>query len=160
MHSGLPLETAAAYNTLTGEGVFKMGKYLLVILLIYVIIIDLKTKTIPDIVHPVLIAGALIFRPVDFKEILLGTALGFVLMYAVSLFGPMGGGDIKLMGSVGAWFGLRVADVFLTSFIIGLFFALFYYLKTRDRRHEVPFGPSIAAAAAILYFSGLSLLNI
>ncbi|QSQ10560.1 Type 4 prepilin-like proteins leader peptide-processing enzyme [Koleobacter methoxysyntrophicus] len=137
-----------------------MGKYLLIIVLTCVIIIDFRTKTIPDIVHPVLIAGALIFRPTGLKEALIGAVLGFVLMYTVSLLGPVGGGDIKLMGSLGTWFGLRVADVFLASFIIGLFFALFYYLKTRDRRHEVPFGPSIAAAAAILYFSGLSLLNI
>ena len=51
---------------------------------------------------------------------LLGFALGFALMLGLFLMGAMGGGDVKLMAGVGAWFGpAMVWNVFLIAAVLG-----------------------------------------
>jgi prepilin peptidase CpaA len=51
---------------------------------------------------------------------LLGLAVGFTLTLLLFLLGAMGGGDVKLMAGVGAWFGVGVVwNVFLLAALIG-----------------------------------------
>jgi prepilin peptidase CpaA len=52
---------------------------------------------------------------------LAGFAAGFGLMFLLWLFGGSGGGDVKLMGALGAWLGLwMTVAVFLTSSVVVL----------------------------------------
>ena len=119
---------------------------------------DFKEKIILDSANILLLLyGFFIFYP-DITTPIKGLVIGVVLMLLVSLAGPIGGGDVKLMGALGAWFGAQIIDVFLLSYIVGLIFAVAYYIKYRTMKQEVPFGPSIALAAVIIYIGKISLI--
>ena len=130
----------------------------LVSILLWLCYTDWRTQIIPDFVHILLIVYALIVLPIDYLDSLTGFLVGFMLMFIVSMFGPTGGGDIKLMGSLGTWFSWQIIDVFLLSYIVGLIYVGFFYIKSRDSKQEVPFGPAIAIAAFLIYFTEVSLL--
>lgn len=125
--------------------------------------VDLKTKTIPDTAHIILILYAIGLsitgRGLDFKSLILGLVIGAGLMVGFSLMGQMGFGDVKLMASLGTWFGMQIIDVFFLSFIVGLIFVVFYYTKHRQRKMQIPFGPSIALAACMLWFGNFTLMG-
>lgn len=120
-------------------------------ILSWIIYTDFKKKIIPDMAHVLLIIFALTAGYPDIKQSIAGMITGFTLMLAVSFLGPTGGGDIKLMGSLGAWFGLQIIDVFLVSYIFGSIIAAGFYLKYRNKRQEIPFGPAIALSAFVIY---------
>ena len=76
---------------------------------------------------------------------------GLFLLIAIVSNGGMGGGDIKLMGMLGLWLGIRsiLLTVFL-SFIIGAVVSvIFLASKLKTRKEAIPFGPFIAIAALI-----------
>ena len=93
----------------------------------------------------------------------------FIFMFALKLFGDfifkresMGGGDIKLLGVYGLVLGfpMSMVSVFLSAFI-GLPISLIIIKKCKS--HEIPFGPFLAIAAIIIWFSKLdynALINI
>lgn len=115
---------------------------------------DLKYRIIPDTVPFGFVCYFLFSKAVGFvfiptEEAIYGLLLGWGLTFAFSLLNMMGYGDVKLLSALGTWFGLRVFDVFMLSFVIGLFFATFYYFKYKDRKAQIPFGPSIAIATLL-----------
>ena len=140
-----------------------MSLFFLTLLSVYVIYEDFKSQIIPDFVHMLLIGFAVICmikgQWLDIKTASIGLLLGSGLMLLVALCGPIGGGDIKLMGALGTWFGTSIIEVFLLSFIIGFFFAIPYFIKNKNFEQKIPFGPSIAIAAIILWVSNISLFN-
>ncbi len=73
----------------------------------------------------------------------------------------MGGGDIKLLGMLGAFLGWQAVlpIVFLSSFagtVVGVPLML---LQKGDRRLAIPFGPFLAMAAVIYLFWGERLVQ-
>ncbi len=92
-----------------------------------------------------------------------GAAFGFLLMEGLAVLGRMvfrkealGFGDVKLMGAVGAFFGIRavLATLFMGS-MLGALVGVFLILtgKRKLGRH-IPFGPYLVAAVLIWMFWG------
>lgn len=136
----------------------------LIILSLWVIYEDFRTQTIPDFVHIYLIGFAIFYiiigQWIDIKTVCIGLLLGGGLMFLVALCGPTGGGDIKLMGALGTWFGTQIIEVFLLSFIIGLAITIPYLIKNKNLKQKIPFGPAIVISALILWISNESLFQL
>ncbi len=136
-------------------------------LLVIITVSDIAYMLIPDKV--LLPIGALLlvlrlFIPLDpWWDSLLGAALGFgiLLLIAIVSKGGMGGGDIKLFFVIGLVLG--VSGTFMTLFFASLIGSIAGIIMLRinneGRKTPVPFGPSIALAAVIVYFWGDALLN-
>lgn len=63
--------------------------------------------------------------PDGFKNSILGLFLGILLLYIPFLLGGVGGGDVKLLGALGAFLGpFSLVHVFLASAVIGGIFSL------------------------------------
>ena len=96
-------------------------------------------------------------------EAVIGAAVGFVLLWAVGAGGTwlfkqeaMGGGDIKMMGMVGAFLGWK--GVLLTIFLGALLGSLIFVpLHLAGSRRLVPFGVFLALGAAATWFAGPAL---
>lgn len=126
---------------------------------------DLRIREIPDAVPLGLMVCAVVGIMLGVYELTLNLAwaglfIGSGLLILVSLFGAMGGGDIKLMGALGMWFGpLKIVDVFLLSLVFGSIVACAYATKYRKPKTAVPFGPAIAVAAMTAWSTGFSFIG-
>jgi leader peptidase (prepilin peptidase)/N-methyltransferase len=73
----------------------------------------------------------------------------------------MGGGDVKLMGMVGSFLGIKLT--FLTIFLGSLFGAsvggILILLRLKTRKDYIPFGPYLALGAVSSFFWGEKILN-
>jgi leader peptidase (prepilin peptidase)/N-methyltransferase len=79
------------------------------------------------------------------------------LYYAIRGREGMGGGDIKLLGWIGAVLGWKaIPVVILVSSIIGSIVGVMLALRTKEgMNHAIPFGPYLAGAALLyLLFGG------
>lgn len=137
-------------------------------MLLIIIISDYQTMTIPDsvlIVFSVLIIIIKYFI-VGIKGVgmsLLSSSLAFIFMFLLKLLGDflfkresMGGGDIKLLAVFGLMFGfpMSILSVILASFI-GLPISLI--ILSKNKSHEIPFGPFLALSAIIIVLLKLDL---
>ncbi len=136
--------------------------------------IDLDVQIIPDaITLPGMLIGVAAapflpdpfanFTTVGFINSLIGLAAGYGSFLLIAIIGSwlakteaMGGGDLKLMGMVGAFMGwkavlLTTGAGSITGSIIGLGMMA---LKGKDRKTLIPFGPFLAAGALISLFFG------
>lgn len=88
--------------------------------------IDWRHLVLPNlIVLPVWIAGlAWAGFAGHVQEALLGTALGFIPGFIGFLSGGLGGGDVKLMAALGAWFGILVVPIILVGCCLGFVWSL------------------------------------
>lgn len=94
-----------------------------------------------------------------------GGGLGFLLMMILAILGQfifkkeaLGGGDIKLMAMIGVFLGWE--NVILTFFIAPFFGAFIgLYLKMKDQREMLPYGPYLALGAMISLLFGKTILR-
>lgn len=115
------------------------------------------------------VVGALVNPDRSIYDALLGVLLGGGLLlgiayfyYAIRKIEGMGGGDIKLLGWIGAVCGAQsILFVLLVSSFIGMFCGIFYIIKSKEGlKTGVPFGPYLSAAAIIyILFNGGYLLT-
>lgn len=143
----------------------KLVEYgILSMLLLIIGVIDYKTMEIPDtlnllggIVGLFFVTYHLIFLTESLSSHILGFLAGggFFLLIAV-LTNAMGGGDIKLMGVLGLWLGLKAIIIiaFLSFFISGIISLILILLKIKGRKDFIPFGPFISIAAFITLYTG------
>ena len=139
--------------------------------LIILSVIDLELMIIPDRFSLGLIVLGLAFAWCNpnfsgvwwQKEIasLIGAAAGFLGVLALALIGTwafkkeaMGGGDVKLMGSIGALLGWEGV---ITTVIMGSFFGLLYALYVMIRHGKkggdaIPFGPFLSLGALVNFW--------
>ena len=143
-------------------------------------LVDLECYEIPDGCHIISAAAwviALPFLGMSLREILIhvGAGVGFggalllisLAMDAILHKDSMGGGDIKLFAVMGLYLG-PAASLFalVLACILGLLFQVIRK-AVGTGEEQIPFGPSIAAATAIMLLWGdapvrwyLSLLNL
>lgn len=136
--------------------------------LIAMTFIDLELRIIPDLISIGGWAIALLLSllqiswyPIGLVESIVGSLVGYLTFWIVSRGfyfvtheEGLGGGDIKLMGFVGAVLGWKgaVSTIVvgnLLGLVVGLI-AIFFFQKTR--RSPIPFGPFLAMGSLIHLF--------
>ncbi len=140
--------------------------------LLLVTFIDLDTQTIPDVITlPGIILGFLasfLIPHVKYWQSFIGILLGGGILYVVALLyysltkkEGMGGGDIKLMAMIGAFFGYNAVFpvIFIASLIGTLVGVIVIIVWKKDRRYAIPFGPFLATGALIYLFWGEQLIR-
>ncbi|WP_203333122.1 prepilin peptidase [Planococcus beigongshangi] len=140
---------------------------LFVSMLVIITVSDIAYMLIPDKVllpFGILLLVLRFFIPLDpWWDALVGAAAGFLILLLISVVskGGMGGGDIKLFFVIGLVLG--TAGTFMTLFfasLIGAIVGIIILRKTgQGRKTPIPFGPSIAAGAVIVYFYGDMVLD-
>lgn len=137
-------------------------------MLIIIIISDYQTMIIPDgvLIFFSLILGFIKYFIGGIESIgiaLLHGCAAFIFMLLLKLLGDflfkkesMGGGDIKLLAVFGFVLGLplSIVSVFLSAFI-ALPISLVILKFTKN--HEIPFGPFLSIAAALIFLSRLDI---
>jgi len=136
-------------------------------LLLIVAVIDLDTFLIPDVLSlPGIVLGFAFsfFTPrLTWTDSLLGIFLGGGLLYLIAAGYSlvrrkegMGGGDIKLLGMIGAFIGWPgVVFTILVSSVTGMIIALpLMWSRGKGMGSEVPYGPFLALGAACYIFWG------
>ncbi|MBN1547961.1 MAG: prepilin peptidase [Syntrophaceae bacterium] len=135
--------------------------------LIVIAFVDIDYQIIPDVISlpgiPLCLLAAVFVMDVPFLEALIGLLVGGGILYIIAVGYEwvtkregMGGGDIKLLAMLGAFFGWKslvfiVLCSSLTGAIVGITVML---LKGRDMKYAVPFGPFLALGAIAYFFLG------
>ncbi len=149
-----------------------MVAFIFVTVLIVITFIDLDHRIIPDAIS---LPGILLFflasfgnPSIDWQSSALGILAGGGSLLAVAwgyqLFTGregMGGGDIKLLGMIGAMVGWQgvVFSLFAAS-VLGTAIGLAVMVRSgKDMRLAIPFGPFLAAGAIIYLFFGNELIH-
>ena len=148
--------------------------YLLCATLIVITFIDLEFKIIPDIISfPGMIIGLGISVLAEYTKLfsvpitegaldsLLGMLAGggfFYLLaeayWRIAKKSGLGGGDIKLMGFVGALLGLKsiTPTIFAGSLFGAVFGIAMIILRGGNRNTEIPFGPWLSLGVLVYVF--------
>lgn len=97
---------------------------------------DLRRREIPDAIPLVLLAFAVAakamgFHPATWADIGVGASVAFLASAALFFLGGLGGGDVKLLGALGAALGARAFLPFAIA--TGLFGGLAALLQRRGR---------------------------
>lgn len=135
--------------------------------LIVVTFVDLRHGIIPDAVTlpgiPLFLGLAVFVMGLSFRDALLGAALGggifFLLALGYRFFTKregMGGGDIKLLAMLGAFFGWQsLCFILLVSSLLGALAGTGLVIAgKKELRAAVPFGPFLSLAAVAYLFFG------
>ena len=140
---------------------------LFISLLVIINVSDIAYMLIPNKILlfflPLFIVGR-VFSPLSpWWDSIVGALVGFGILYLIAVVskGGMGGGDIKLFFLLGIVLGTlnSLLTLFLASFI-GMFVGIIVLkMRGQGRKTPLPFGPSIAIAAVIVYFYGEALIN-
>ena len=140
---------------------------LFISLLVIINVTDIVYMLIPNKILlfflPLLLVARIISPLEPWWDSLVGGIVGFsvLLLIAVLSKGGMGGGDIKLFFLIGLVLGAiyTLLTLFLASFIGMIVGIILLKIRGKGRKTPVPFGPSIAIAAIIVYFYGEQILN-
>jgi leader peptidase (prepilin peptidase)/N-methyltransferase len=148
-------------------------------LLLAISFIDLDFQIIPDVLSVGgIIVGFLLaiirplFRNIDPKfgvlDSLYGIALGGGLLFAIAWLYQfftkregMGGGDIKLLGMIGAFCGWKgVVFSLISGSVLGTIIGIPIMLsKGAGTKYAIPFGPFLSLAALIYVFMGNTIIK-
>lgn len=150
---------------------------LFVIPLVIITFIDLEHMIIPDVISiPGIFVGIAVnmlfaangHRFASGLDSLIGAAVGGGILFAIAFIYEkirksegLGGGDIKLMAMLGAFFGWREAIIILffssvIGSIVGLAIIVF---QRKDLKYAIPFGPFLCLAGFINLFIGDFITN-
>lgn len=145
-----------------------LRNYIFLAVLFLLTLTDLDTMIIPDSCHIIAAAAWFASAPLLYTktEVLTHIAAATVFGGGILLLSlvmdrimgreTMGGGDIKLLAVTGLYFGfIGTLLTLVLSCVTGLVFNVLH--KNKDK--EFPFGPWIAAAAAVVLFAGDPLIR-
>jgi len=161
---------ALALYARVGFGVEWLVLFPFLTALIIITFIDLDHRIIPDVISlPGIVVGFLLSLRGDpgpaSSAIGIVTGGGLLLAVAWAYHAwtgreGMGGGDIKLLGMIGAFLGWRsVPFTMLLSSLTGSVVGVALMLWTRsDTRYAIPFGPFLAFGAMTFIFCGDALI--
>jgi leader peptidase (prepilin peptidase)/N-methyltransferase len=135
--------------------------------LIVITFIDLEHQIIPDVITlpgiPICFLMAVIAMGIPWLEAALGLLIGGGILYAIALgyelirkAEGMGGGDIKLLAMLGAFYGWKSLFfiLFVSSFLGAIVGLTVMLVKGKDMKYAVPFGPFLSVAAIAYIFWG------
>jgi len=141
--------------------------------LLVIIFIDLHHQIIPDSITltgiMVGFAGSFLNSKVAWQDSGLGIILGGGILYSVALIyftltkrHGMGGGDIKLLGMIGAFLGWQsLLFVLFFSSLTGSIVGIVVMIKQgKGGQTRIPFGPFLAFAAIVYLFFQQSIFNL
>jgi leader peptidase (prepilin peptidase)/N-methyltransferase len=161
--TGLLFLSCALYFGYSAQGLLGM---VLMGFLVAATGIDLRSTLLPDqVTLPLLWIGLLASIGnvyVSPAQAMLGAAAGYLSLWSVYwLFKlvtgkeGMGYGDFKLLAALGAWCGVgAVVPILLISSVVGAVVgSAWLLLKGKDHATPIPFGPYLAIAGAIQFFS-------
>lgn len=133
--------------------------------------VDLERRIIPDEISLGGMAAGLLLAllelSIPLKEAVLGVLVGggglWLVAYLYELIAKregMGGGDVKLMGMVGAFLGYKGAlfTIFSGSLLGALVGGVLMAIEGADTKYALPFGPFLSAGAVLYLFFGQELL--
>ena len=142
-------------------------------LLITLSLIDLEFQIIPDILSLGGIVAGFVFSFLrygfGYKDALLGIFIGggilFVIAYGYQLITKregMGGGDIKLLGMIGAFCGLKgVIFSLVAGSLLGTIVGIpLMVMQKKDMKYAIPFGPFLSLAALVFVFFGDTIIYV
>lgn len=127
-------------------------------------VIDISHQIIPDVITiPGMILGILysVLDELGLFRAILGLLLGGGLLLLISLLYSsvrgregMGGGDIKLMGMIGAWLGPRcIFPVIMIASVLGIVIGSFFLMMGKEGlKKPIPFGPFLSFGALLYLF--------
>ncbi len=104
--------------------------WLLTLVLVVAAVIDATRLRVPNWLTFPLVVGGWVYSTAAFGWqglgwSLLGTAVGFGLLFPVHMVGGMGAGDVKLFAGIGAWLhATQTLHAFCVSAIVGGLFAV------------------------------------
>lgn len=134
-------------------------------LLIAVSVWDISKRTIPDGLQVGIAALSLLqFQPQHLWGIL--TAVPYLATALCCQNGNgIGGGDVKLAGSLGLVLGLSgglfASVIGLTGFVLfGMGFQMYRRYRKKQEQAPLPVGPFLAVAAAVIYFMNIGGMNL
>jgi leader peptidase (prepilin peptidase)/N-methyltransferase len=144
--------------------------FIFVAALIVITFIDLDHGIIPDVITlpgiPVSALLAVTVMGIPFLESIVGAVAGGGIFYLLALGYElvtkregMGGGDIKLLAMLGAFFGWKsLYFILLVSSLLGALVGVSIMIaRGKDMKYAVPFGPFLSVAAAAYIFFGAEL---
>jgi len=145
--------------------------YVFIATLLVITFIDIDHQIIPDIITlpgiPICFAASFVLPHITYMESVMGILVGggslFMVAWLYHLLTKkegMGGGDIKLLGMMGAIIGWK--GVLFTIFVasaVGTVAGMLIMLKTsKSMKLAVPFGPFLAIASIAYIFFGPQLI--
>ncbi|MGL6009063.1 MAG: prepilin peptidase [Culicoidibacterales bacterium] len=160
----LPVVIFGYEGFLTGQIIFA---WLFSTMLFTITVTDIYEQLIPDKIllffGVLLIITSYFVEGFSFIDGFIGAAVGFGLLYMIGTLGrlyykqdALGGGDVKLYAVIGYVLGWQVT---IFSLFIAAVFALIGAMATRQKKGMImPFGPFIALAAIVCFYSGAQLL--
>jgi leader peptidase (prepilin peptidase)/N-methyltransferase len=137
--------------------------------LLVITLIDWSHQIIPDVLSLGGIVfgwiGAIVCLDISLVESLIGTFVGGGLLFAIAgiyrlvrKVDGMGGGDIKLMGMIGAFVGWQlIFPVLVLASFFGALYGVYLLRRGATSQTAVAFGSFLAPAAAVVYVSGATL---
>lgn len=138
-----------AWSIATGTQLFYF--VIVIVLLVFVTVTDFEQYVIFDsMLLPLTVAGVCYTLHMQMPVVYQITAAlgGGLVFFMLALFtkGAIGGGDIKLIASIGIWMGIRpLISVISYGFISGGIAALFLLLTRQKQRHDYfAYGPYFA----------------
>jgi leader peptidase (prepilin peptidase) / N-methyltransferase len=150
-----------------GAGVRFLAYAVFISILIVISVIDLHHQIIPDelsLPGCLLGLGAVFLTgDISWLDSLLGIGLGGGLFLAIAYLYErvtqregLGGGDVKLLGMIGAWLGYKsILVVIIFSSALGSVVGIgLMVLKGKNFKTAIPFGPFLAVAALIFLYWG------
>lgn len=135
---------------------------LFISLLVIITVSDIAYMLIPNKIllffAPLLILGRIVAPLNPWWDSIIGAIVGFGILLFIAILskGGMGGGDIKLFFVIGLVLGTihTLLTLFVASVIGMITGIIILRLRGQGRKTPIPFGPSIAIAAIIVYFFG------
>ena len=140
---------------------------LFISLLVIINVSDIAYMLIPDKILlfflPFLIIGRIVSPLNPIWDSIIGAVVGFAILFLIAIVskGGMGGGDIKLFFLLGLVLGTfnTLLTLFFASVIGMVIGVVVLKVRGQGRKTPVPFGPSIAVAAIVVYFYGQSFID-
>jgi len=136
-------------------------------LLVAMAMIDIDTKYLPDdLTYPLLWLGLVVSLAgwtIPLQDAVIGAIAGYLPLWLIAEGyallrnrSGMGGGDLKLLAALGAWFGWQaILPIILISSIVGLCVNLPRKLMAgHDADHQYPFGPFLVGGGLVVFFVG------